>query len=126
MEVCMGGELFTLLHKKRMFGSQEHARYFSACVIEGFAYLHERHIVYRDLKPENMILDEKGNAKLCDLGLAKFCVGKAYTMCGTPEYMAPEVQKGQGYTRSVDWWTLGIFCYELHNSKPPFEGASPF
>jgi cGMP-dependent protein kinase len=126
LEPCLGGELFTVLHSKRLFGVDKYAQFYTACVLEAYDHLHQRHIIFRDLKPENVLLDVKGQGKLCDMGLAKFCIGKAYTLCGTPEYMGPEVIKGTGYGKAADWWMVGIFLFELLTSRTPFVAAAPY
>jgi len=88
--------------------------------MRAFEYLHGRRIIYRDLKPENLLLDASGRLKLTDMGLAKFVIGHTYTTCGTPEYFAPEVITSAGHNRAVDWWTLGILIYELMAGRTPF------
>lgn len=103
-------------------GRDDLARFYSACVIKGLEHLHERCIIYRDMKPENLLLDSKGYCKITDFGLAKFCIGKTFTTCGTPEYFAPEMIKAVGHTTALDWWTVGILIYELMMGGPPFLG----
>uniref|UniRef100_A0A7S2I1P8 cGMP-dependent protein kinase n=1 Tax=Alexandrium andersonii TaxID=327968 RepID=A0A7S2I1P8_9DINO len=120
LEPAMGGELFTIYQRKNFYGSEKHARFYVACVLRGFEHLHARQIIYRDLKPENLLLDSKGYCKVTDFGLAKFVIGHTYTTCGTPDYFAPEMVMGAGHTNAVDWWTLGVLVYELMMSDTPF------
>jgi len=119
LDVCLGGELFTILRRRRNF-SEKTARFYTACVTEGFVYMHGLNIVYRDLKPENLVLTNNGYLKITDFGFAKEVTGKTFTLCGTPDYLAPEIVTGQGHGRAVDWWTLGILLYEMVASFPPF------
>lgn len=88
-------------------------------------YLHERHMAYRDLKPENVLLDLHGHIKLCDFTFARYIApgDRAWTMCGTPDYIAPEVIACTGYGLAVDWWSLGVLCFELQAGYPPFAAA---
>lgn len=81
--------------------------------------------MYRDLKPENLLLDDRGNCKITDMGLAKVVVGKTYTTCGTPDYFAPEVIQQTGCGKGVDWWTLGVLTHELLSGHAPFEANDP-
>ena len=90
-----------------------------------FEYMHSKNIIYRDLKPENILIDEEGYLKLTDFGFAKFCEGKTYTLCGTPEYLAPEVLLNKGHSKPVDWWTLGILTYEMIAGIDPFNADDP-
>merc|ERR1712079_970313 len=119
LEACTGGELFTLLRKNRVF-KEEAARFYSSCVIAAFDHMHSLNIIYRDLKPENLVIDRQGYAKLTDFGFAKVVEGKTSTVCGTPDYLAPEIIIGRGHGKGVDWWTLGILVYEFLNGAPPF------
>jgi len=126
LEVCLGGELWALLRDRGIFDDMT-ARFYTACVIEALIYLHAKGIVYRDLKPENLLLDNSGYAKLVDFGFAK-SIGfghKTWTFCGTPEYVAPEVLLNKGHDFSTDLWSLGIFTYELLTGSPPFSASDP-
>lgn len=128
MESCLGGDLWTLLHKQRnrCFKEQD-ARFFAACVLEAFAYLHERGIIYRDLKPENLLIDHQGYLKLTDFGFAKKLGprGKTFTFAGTPEYVAPEIVLNRGHDKAVDYWAFGIFIFELLVGRTPFRTNDP-
>jgi CRP-like cAMP-binding protein len=120
-DVYLGGDLWGLLHKKGPFNDAV-ARFFAACVVEAFAYLHQRQIVYRDLKPENLMISSSGYAILVDLGFAKkVSFGhKTWTFCGTPEYIPPEIISNKGHHIAADYWSLGILIFELLNQKTPF------
>jgi serine/threonine protein kinase len=125
LEACLGGELFTTYEKHRLYKSEPHARFYVGCCVEALAHLHDLHVVYRDLKPENLLLDARGYCKVTDMGLAKITKkDKTYTLVGTPDYMAPEVIKCTGHNRTVDWWMLGILLFELLVGGPPFEAPS--
>jgi len=124
LEACLGGELFTILRLRRKF-SVKTARFFVACVVEAFDCMHSHKIIYRDLKPENLVLDHTGYAKVTDFGFAKVVKDKTFTVCGTPDYLAPEIVTGQGHNKAVDWWTLGVLTYEMLASYPPFFSDSP-
>jgi len=125
LEAALGGELFALYHKYRFHGSVSKARFYAAAVVFAFDHLHERNVIYRDLKPENLLLDIKGYCKVTDMGLAKIVIGKTYTTCGTPDYFAPEVVQHTGMTKAVDWWTLGVLIHELLSGHAPFEAKDP-
>jgi len=90
-----------------------------------FEYLHSKNIVYRDLKPENLLIAEDGYLKLTDFGFAKIVENRTYTLCGTPEYLAPEILLAKGHGKAVDWWTLGILIYELITGTDPFTDDDP-
>jgi len=117
-----GGEMFTHLRKAKKFPEVQ-ARFYCAQVIMAFEYLHELEIVYRDLKPENMLLSLDGYCRVTDLGFAKKLQRehpRTYTLCGTPEYLAPEVIRNRGYGKSVDWWTVGVLIFEMTAGNVPF------
>jgi cGMP-dependent protein kinase len=122
LEYCNGGELFGRLHTNTRDGVSkvEHAKFYTGCCVLALGYLLQRKIIYRDLKPENMLVDKMGYVKVIDFGFAKICDNKAYTLCGTPEYMAPEIILGRGYDISVDWWALGVLIYECLAGSSPF------
>ncbi|XP_072393985.1 cGMP-dependent protein kinase, isozyme 2 forms cD4/T1/T3A/T3B isoform X2 [Diabrotica undecimpunctata] len=126
MESCLGGELWTVLRDKGHFDDAT-TKFCTACVVEAFDYLHSRNIIYRDLKPENLLLDNSGYVKLVDFGFAKkLQTGrKTWTFCGTPEYVAPEVILNKGHDISADYWSLGVLMFELLTGTPPFTGSDP-
>ncbi|KAJ2945574.1 hypothetical protein O0L34_g396 [Tuta absoluta] len=126
METCLGGELWTILRDRGQFDDAT-TRFYTACVVEAFHYLHSRNIIYRDLKPENLLLDSKGYVKLVDFGFSKKLQAsrKTWTFCGTPEYVAPEVIMNRGHDISADYWSLGVLMFELLTGSPPFTGADP-
>ncbi|KAG8011290.1 cGMP-dependent protein kinase 1 [Nibea albiflora] len=126
MEFCAGGEIWTKLKEVGRF-DEPVAMFCTACVVEAYAYLHKKNIMYRDLKPENLMLDVKGYVKLVDFGFAKMMVRgeKTYSFVGTPEYMAPEIIKNQGHDFAVDFWSLGILIFELLVGSPPFSSSEP-
>lgn len=122
LDYISGGELFYHLGELGNF-SESRARFYASQIILAIGFLHEHGIIYRDLKPENLLLDMNGDICLCDFGLAKEIYQTndvTHTFCGSLEYMAPEVLKGEGYGRAVDWWSLGTIIYELLTGLPPF------
>ncbi|XP_077782812.1 cGMP-dependent protein kinase 1-like isoform X1 [Podarcis muralis] len=126
LEFCQGGELWAKLREARCF-SEPVAVFCSACVVEALDYLHAQGVVYRDLKPENLMLDAKGYVKLVDFGFAKALRRgeKTYSFCGTPEYLAPEILRHEGHDFAVDFWTLGVLIFEMLVGRPPFHSAEP-
>uniref|UniRef100_A0A182J1F8 cGMP-dependent protein kinase n=1 Tax=Anopheles atroparvus TaxID=41427 RepID=A0A182J1F8_ANOAO len=125
MEACLGGDVWTVLQKSKFFDERT-ARFITGCVVEAFEYLHSRNMIYRDLKPENLMLDERGYIKLVDFGFAKR-IGpnqKTWTFAGTPEYVSPEIILNKGHDRAVDYWALGVLIHELLVGKPPFRGKN--
>ncbi|AQZ17749.1 YPK1 (YKL126W) and YPK2 (YMR104C) [Zygosaccharomyces parabailii] len=117
-----GGELFYHLQKEGRFDLSR-ARFYTAELLCALETLHSLDVIYRDLKPENILLDYQGHIALCDFGLCKLNMkdkDKTDTFCGTPEYLAPELLLGQGYSKVVDWWTLGVLLYEMLTGLPPY------
>ena len=116
LDYCPGGELFFHLGKVGRF-PEERARFYAAQIILALEYVHKLDVIYRDLKPENVLLDQNGNVRLTDFGLSKEGVSDhssgANSFCGTPEYIAPEVLRREGHGRAVDWWSLGALLYEV-------------
>ncbi|KAK3543663.1 hypothetical protein QTP70_026254 [Hemibagrus guttatus] len=112
MEFVPGGELFSYLRSRGKF-SNETGLFFAAEIVCALEYLHSKDIVYRDLKPENILLDREGHVKLTDFGFAKKVVDRTCTLCGTPEYLAPEIIQGKGHGLAVDWWALGVLIFEM-------------
>ena len=101
-EYVCGGELFTYLRNAGKFSGTQ-AKFFTAEIVSGLVYLHGKSIVYRDLKPENILIDLNGHVKIADFGFAKVLKDRTYTMCGTPEYLAPEIIHGKGYNKVFLW-----------------------
>uniref|UniRef100_A0A0N5A6A8 cGMP-dependent protein kinase n=1 Tax=Parastrongyloides trichosuri TaxID=131310 RepID=A0A0N5A6A8_PARTI len=126
LEACLGGELWTTLRDRGHFDDYT-ARFYVACVLEGLEYLHRKSIVYRDLKPENCLLQNNGYLKLVDFGFAKKVPSgrKTWTFCGTPEYVSPEIILNKGHDQAADYWACGIYICELMLGRPPFQASDP-
>lgn len=119
MDFVPGGELFTLLRRSARF-PEPVSKFYAAEVAMALNYLHRLDIVYRDLKPENILLNYDGHIKIADFGFAKRCSLTTWTLCGTPDYLAPEIVLQQRYTRSVDWYALGVLIFEMLTGFPPY------
>ena len=124
LELINGGELFTYLRGVGRFPVDQ-ARVYIAQIVSIFEYLHSKNIIYRDLKPENILIHKSGYLKLTDFGFAKIVEGRTYALCGTPEYLAPEIILNKGHGKPVDWWTCGILLYEMIAGIDPFSDDDP-
>ena len=118
-EFVRGSDLFDVLRELNIV-SERDAKFYTSCIILMLEYLHDRDIVYRDLKPENVMIDEEGYPKLIDFGISKILNERTYTIVGTPHYMSPEVITGKGYSFSADYWSLGIMLFEFICCSVPF------
>lgn len=120
-EFMQGGELFFHLRKEKYF-SEEFVKFYAMELVLAISHIHEKNAVYRDLKPENILLDKYGHIKLTDFGLAKILKDneKAFTICGTYKYIAPEILLNRGYKKEVDWWSLGCVLFQMLEGKAPF------
>ncbi|KAJ8608326.1 hypothetical protein CTAYLR_009416 [Chrysophaeum taylorii] len=144
LELVQGGELWSLIYEKKAetrelrrggcgcFATRA-ASFYAACVAEALSYVHGRGIAYRDLKPENLMIDAKGYVKVIDFGFAKVVPwddakgrhhAKTYTVCGTPEYLSPELVQSRGHDRAVDLWAFGCLIFELLAGRTPFADSS--
>mmetsp|Transcript_16430 Transcript_16430/g.20519 ORF Transcript_16430/g.20519 Transcript_16430/m.20519 type:complete len:739 (+) Transcript_16430:257-2473(+) len=121
IDLVQGGELFSVIHTETRDGiPNANARFYAACILESLSHLHHRTICYRDLKPENILIDRQGYCVLVDLGFAKIVRDKTYTLCGTPEYLAPEIILSKGHDKGVDFWAFGVLIYEMLVGRSPF------
>ena len=120
LEIVSGGELFAFLQTRGGKVPTKHSEFITACVVSVFEYIHSKDICYRDLKPENLMIDKDGYIKMVDFGFAKVVTDKTFTLCGTPEYMAPEILLRRGHNKGVDYWATGILIYECESGSTPF------
>eukprot|EP00526_Cylindrotheca_closterium_P002102 CAMPEP_0113633424 /NCGR_PEP_ID=MMETSP0017_2-20120614/17394_1 /TAXON_ID=2856 /ORGANISM="Cylindrotheca closterium" /LENGTH=1118 /DNA_ID=CAMNT_0000544061 /DNA_START=140 /DNA_END=3499 /DNA_ORIENTATION=+ /assembly_acc=CAM_ASM_000147 len=126
MTLCTGGELWSVVHRKGDDGKwqsglkEEDAKFYSIIIADTLAYMHRKNVLFRDLKPENVLLDATGYPNIIDFGFAKITTEKTFTLCGTPNYMAPEIILISGHHVGADHWALGIVIYELISGEHPF------
>eukprot|EP00954_Amorphochlora_amoebiformis_P021246 1345126-Amorphochlora_amoeboformis.AAC.1 len=127
LEYVIGGDFFSYLRRKGRLDMHA-ARFYAAELVVALSYLHSKDIIYRDLKPENMLISAEGHVKLADFGFSKKLEKdkRTWTLCGTPEYLAPEIIHSIGHHYGVDWWALGILLFEMLAGFPPFYDEQPF
>ncbi|XP_052741035.1 ribosomal protein S6 kinase 2 beta [Bicyclus anynana] len=124
LDFLRGGDLFSRLSKEVMF-TEEDVKFYLAELALALEHVHKLGIIYRDLKPENILLDADGHIALTDFGLSKLPPSdKAYSFCGTVEYMAPEVVNRKGHTMAADWWSFGVLMFEMLTGNLPFHGST--
>ena len=121
LEYVVGGELYFVLKKKKKFSNAD-SRFYGGQIVSAIEYMHRKDIIYRDLKPENMLIDSDGYLKITDFGFAKVMKAneRTWTLCGTPEYLAPEIITKAGHSKPADWWSVGICLFELLSGVMPF------
>ncbi|XP_076255095.1 cAMP-dependent protein kinase catalytic subunit 1-like isoform X2 [Rhynchophorus ferrugineus] len=124
MPFVNGGEMFTHLRRVRKF-DESLAKFYAAQVLLALEFLHYCDVIYRDLKPENILIDIKGYLKIADMGFCKIVKGRTWTLCGTPEYIAPEIILSKGYGKAIDWWSYGVLLFEMSAGYPPFTSNDP-
>ncbi|GAA5988702.1 hypothetical protein JCM10908_003682 [Rhodotorula pacifica] len=124
LEFVQGGELFSHLRRAGRF-SADVARFYVANLVLVLDHLHQQDIIYRDLKPENLLIGADGHIKVTDFGFAKYVQDRTFTLCGTPEYLAPEIITATGHGAAADWWALGVLLFELLAGYPPFFADNP-
>ncbi|KAI0503737.1 hypothetical protein KFK09_014678 [Dendrobium nobile] len=127
LEYAAQVELYKLLNNLLRF-SEKRAATYVASLAKALAYCHKKHVIHRDIKPENLLLDYEGRLKIADFGWAAQLQahGKRQTMCGTIDYLAPEMVQNKAHDQTVDNWTLGILCYEFLYGVPPFEAEDKY
>jgi len=125
LEYAAGGDLLTVYQRSGLHGDAGAARFYAAGVTLALDCLHKMKVIHRNVRPENVLISVTGQPKITDMSLAKLVIGQTFTMCGAPNYMAPEVLAGTGHGRAVDWWCLGVLIFELMVGTSPFDSDHP-
>mmetsp|Transcript_90974 Transcript_90974/g.175121 ORF Transcript_90974/g.175121 Transcript_90974/m.175121 type:complete len:830 (+) Transcript_90974:93-2582(+) len=125
LEYASGGDLLTLYQRSGLHGDAGAARFYVAGVVLALTCLHRMKVIHRNIRPENVLISATGQPKVTDMSLAKLVIGQTFTMCGAPQYIAPEVLAGTGHHRAVDWWCLGVMIFELMAGRTPFDADHP-
>ncbi|EKX37439.1 hypothetical protein GUITHDRAFT_158596 [Guillardia theta CCMP2712] len=121
LEYASKGEVYKELQKSKVF-PEDRAAYYIGCLAGALAYCHKKNVIHRDIKPENLLIDSKGEVKIADFGWSVHApISKRHTLCGTLDYLPPEMVEGQAHDKAVDIWSLGVLCYEFLVGSPPFE-----
>lgn len=121
LQLVPGGELYGYMKMyKRHRIPETHAKFYASGILEALSYMHHRDVLYRDLKPENVLIDSDGYIVIVDMGFAKIVKDKTFTNCGTPWYIAPEVIVGKGHDKGCDYWSWAILVHEMLTGKNPF------
>ena len=125
-KAVFGGELWSVIHQEDDEGNwhsgltEDHSKFYALNIADTIAYMHRKTIVFRDLKPENVLVDKDGYPIIVDFGFAKYCPDKTFTFCGTPNYVSPEIVMNRGHGFGADHWALGILIYEMTTGENPF------
>ncbi|KAL8114281.1 serine/threonine-protein kinase Aurora-3 [Apium graveolens] len=123
LEYAHRGELYGELRRTGSLSEKQAATYI-ASLTQALAYCHQKDVIHRDIKPENLLLDHEGRLKIADFGWSVQSKSKRNTMCGTLDYLAPEMVENRAHDYAVDNWTLGVLCYEFLYGNPPFEAET--
>ena len=123
VEILTGGEIFAYLQAAAL--SESTCKFYTNAVTQALQHMHEKRVAYRDLKPENICLDSRGYPRLVDFSLAKVVDTRTWTLCGSPDYLAPEIILNEGHDRAVDYWALGVLAFEMVDGKTPFFAERP-